>query len=303
MTPQAKILIAGSDGYIGQNTTKLLSQKHQVSTIGFYDKNQNSTFSGDLTDLVFVDKVVKNCPAPDVLVFLVGLAHKKGKGAELDFFEQVNCQTLVNLLNGLAKENKLPGKIIFASTISVYGERYNQNEYIETLEPNPFSPYATTKLQAEQYLLDNWEDRSWILRFSPVYSPDFMLNINRRTKMGKWFYKIGNGSKKLSLCNIENIKVAVEGIIDGKVPAGVYNISDPQSYSYNDLLKHQGASGVLRIPAFAIKLLYILGKIANNIFLKENSVKLITDNIFPSDKIRSYVDLPSTIYDVKFRND
>ena len=297
------LLIAGSDGYIGLNTSEFLSKKYQIYTIGFYDNEHESTFSGDLTDLGFVEIVVKNCPTPDVLIFLVGLAHKKGKGAEYDLFEQVNLKTLINLINGLTRENKLPGKIIFASTVSVYGERNTVSVYDETIPLKPFSPYAVTKLQAEQYLLDNWKDKSWILRFAPVYSSDFLLNINRRTKMNKWFYKIGNGVKKLSLCNIENIKVAVEGIIDEKVPAGIYNISDTQSYSYNDLLKHQGASGVLRIPAFAIRLLFVLGKMTNNIYLKENSIKLITDNIFSSDKIRHYIDLPATINDVKIRND
>ena len=298
-----KILLAGGDGYIGGNISSILSKKHCLSTVGYYDDNRVCTYSGDLSNLNFVNVVVSNCDKPSLLIFLVGLAHKKGKGAEYDLFEKVNLHTLINLINGLDKENKLPGKIIFASTVSVYGERYNQNEYSESLEPNPFSPYAATKLQAERYLFDNWVDRSWILRFAPVYSSDFLLNINRRTKMNNWFYKIGNGVKNLSLCNIENIKVAVEGIIDGKVPAGVYNISDQQSYSYNDLLKHQGASGVLRIPAFAIRLLFVLGKMTNNIFLKENSIKLITDNIFSSDKIRHYIDLPATINDVKFRND
>ena len=297
------ILIAGSDGYIGRNTTKLLSQKCHVSTIGFYDKNQSSTFSGDLTDPIFVDKVVRNCPTPDVLIFLVGLAHKKGKGAEYDLFEQVNLHTLINLINGLDQENKLPGKIIFASTVSVYGERSDVNAYTETTQLQPFSPYAVTKQKAEEFLIQNYPDRSYIFRFAPVYSPDFMLNIERRAKIGSYFYKVGNGESKLSLCNIKNIQNAIDGVIKDLLPAGIYNISDPKSYTYNDLLKNQGASVVLRIPAFVIRLLFILGKITNNIFLKENSIKLITDNIFSSDKIRTYIDLPGTINDVKFRND
>ena len=298
-----KILLAGGSGFIGSHLINYFENIYLITLIDKQELDCTNKINLDLADSQEVKRFVKDCPQHDILIFLIGLAHAKGKGKDLPVFEDVNYKTLVNLLSALEKHNKTPGKIIFASTISVYGERYNQNKYIESLEPNPFSPYAVTKLQAEQYLLDNWKDKSWILRFAPVYSSDFLLNINRRTKMDKWFYKIGNGSKKISLCNIENIKMAIEGIIDGKVPAGIYNISDPQSYSYNDLLKHQGASGVLRIPAFVIRLLFILGKITNNIFLKENSIKLITDNIFPSDKIRSYVDLPGTINDVKFRND
>ena len=296
-------MLAGADGMIGAYLVNCFDSKYKIISTSFYNPEGKYAFSGDMTSPEFTETVAQNCEKPDVLIFLVGLAHAKGKGKDLPEFTNINYQTLVNLLSALVKYNNIPEKIIFASTISVYGERYSKNQYIESLEPNPFSPYAVTKLQAEQYLLDNWKNRSWILRFAPVYSANFFLNINRRTKMGKWCYKIGNGSKKLSLCNIENIKVAVEGIIDEKVPAGVYNISDPIPYTYNDLLKHRGASGVLRIPAFAIRFFFVLGKMTNNVFLKENSVKLITDNIFPSDKIRSYVDLPATINDVKFRND
>jgi len=117
------------------------------------------------------------------------------------------------------------------------------------------------------------------------------------------YYKVGKGEKKLSLCNIENIKTVIDGIIEEEVPAGVYNISDPIAYTYKDLLKHQGASFVFRIPVLAIRLLYILGRITNNIFLKENSIKLITDNIFPSDKIQKYIRHNSTINDLKILND
>ena len=300
----AKILIAGGNGFIGSHLYYQLKEQASVVSLDYSNNlTEKDFFNLDLTDINGVNNFADNYNHFDVLIYLVGLAHAKGKGKDLPEYENVNYKTLVNLLSALENHNKLPKSIIFASTISVYGERYNQNEYTESLGPNPYSPYAVTKLQAEQYLLENWKERTWILRFSPVYSPKFLLNINRRTKLRKNYYKVGNGNRKLSLCNIENIQVAVENIINGTVPADVYNISDPQSYSYTDLLKHQGASGVLRIPAFAIRLLYVLGKMTNNIFLKENSVKLITDNIFPSDKIRSYVDLPSTINDVKFRND
>ena len=299
-----KILIAGGKGFIGSH---LISSLEKQAAITCFDNSPSQSAENfikvDLTDINKVNQIVDKCGYFDVLIFLVGLAHAKGKGKDLPEFEKVNYQTLVNLLTTLKTVGKTPSKIIFASTISVYGERYDQNRYNEVLEPIPFSPYAVTKLQAEQYLSDNFSNKSWILRFAPVYSSNFLLNINRRTKIGNGFYKIGNGTEKLSLCNIENIKTTIEGIIDGVVPAGVYNISDSMSYSYNDLLNHQGASFVFRIPVLAIRLLYILGRITNNIFLKENSTKLITDNIFPSDKIQKYIKLISTISDLKFSND
>jgi nucleoside-diphosphate-sugar epimerase len=264
---------------------------------------EENFFSLDLTQEADVKTFAEKSPTCDALIFLVGLAHKKGKGKELDEFRRINKQTLVNLLSKLDEKNKLPEKIIFASTISVYGEKYHQSVYGEDSGKKPFSPYAVTKLEAEQYLLDNFAEKSWILRFAPVYSSNFLLNINRRTRMGSKFYRVGKGSRKLSLCNIENIRVAVEAIIKDKVPAGIYNLSDPKEYTYIELLRCQKANWVLPIPAFSVRLLYYLGKFFNSTFLKENSVKLISDNVFPSDKIRSYVELPSVINDVIFDND
>ena len=299
-----KILLAGGTGYIGSHLFSHLKEHASVTSIDYGNAPTEKDFINlDLTDIDGVNYFVDKCDHFDVLIFLVGLAHAKGMGKDLPEFNKINYQTLVNLLSALDSNNKIPEKIIFSSTISVYGERYKQSFYNETLDPYPFSPYAVTKLQAEQYLQENFENRSWILRFAPVYSSDFLLNVDRRTKMGSRFYRVGKGFKKLSLCNIENIRVVVEAIINGNVPAGVYNISDPKDYTYNDLLAWRNANGFIRVPLFAIRTLYHLGKLFNSTYLKENSVKLISDNVFPSDKIRAFVDLPATINNVKFGND
>ena len=298
------ILLAGVNGHIGSLLHSKLKQKYSITSVDSSNGKIKEHFTKiDLSDMDHVQQYARDCIQFDVLIFLVGLAHAKGKGKDLYEFARINCQTLVNLLSALEDNNKIPHKIIFASTISVYGERYEIQYYNEEAVKKPFSPYAITKLDAEKYLVYKYTDKSWILRFAPVYSSNFMLNINRRTKIGKFFFKAGSGDKKLSLCNIDNIKIAVEGIIDAKVPAGSYNISDSKPYNYNELLIYQGASRILRIPAWTIRLLYALSKMTNNIFLKENSVKLITDNIFPSNKIRSYVVFPSTINGVKVQND
>ena len=291
-----KILIAGVSGFIG---SFLYSRFHKDYSITALDYSKGSIeenfFPLDLTQEEDVETFAEKFPKFDALIFLVGLAHKKGKGEELDEFRRINKQTLVNLLSKLDEKNKLPEKIIFASTISVYGEKINQNVYNEDSDTKPFSPYAITKLEAEEYLLNNFSNQSWILRFAPVYASNFQLNINRRTKTGGWFYKVGSGSKKLSLCNLENIGSAVQGILADKATAGVYNISDENEYSYNDLLNYVNAKWVIPVPSFVVKGLYYIGKMMNNIFLKENATKLISDNVFPSEKIRQYITLPATL--------
>jgi len=291
-----KILLTASNGFIGSYLGAHLKNKFTVTSISKSEQiDIGDCISVDLSDLAGVRNFVDNSQKFDTLIFLVGLAHKKGKGQEIDEFRRINKQTLVNLLSALEEQKKLPNKIIFASTISVYGEKLHQNMYNEESNKNPFSPYALTKLEAEEFLLEHYGEQSWILRFAPVYAPDFQLNINRRTQSGNWFYKVGNGSKKLSLCNLENIGSVVDGILEDKVPAGIYNISDENEYSYNDLLKYVNAKLIVRVPRLLVKGLYVVGKMMNNVFLKENATKLISDNVFPSDKIRKYISLSGTL--------
>ena len=291
-----KVLLAGANGFIGSFLYNRFNIDYSITALD-YSKGliEDNFFPLDLTQEADVENFTEKSPKFDALIFLVGLAHKKGKGKELVEFRRINKQTLVNLLSILREKAKLPAKIIFASTISVYGEKINQNVYNEDSEKNPFSPYAVTKLEAEEILLKSYGSQTWILRFAPVYASDFQLNINRRTRAGSWFYKVGNGSKKLSLCNLENIGSAVQGILENKVSAGIYNISDENEYSYNDLLNYVNAKWIVRIPAFLMQGLYYIGKMMNNIFLKENATKLISDNVFPSDKIREYISLTASL--------
>ena len=290
-----RVLLAGGNGFIGSNAfTHLTRLGHDVSSIDMSSSNNGkNSYSVDLTDkasvLIFADK----CEKYDILIFLVGLAHAKGKGKELPVFEVVNFQTLVNLTEAFKTHDKLPQKIIFTSTISVYGERLLTQIYPEELDPKPFSPYAITKRQAEVYLKEQYADISWILRFAPVYSSSFTLNIDRRTKMRGLYYIIGSGEKQLSLCHIQNIMDTFSNIIENKVPARVYNVSDADAYSYNDLHQKHNAR-IIRIPQFIPFLLFLIGEITQNIFLKENGIKLCSDNIFPSKKLNDYVSLSNS---------
>ena len=93
--------------------------------------------------------------------------------------------------------------------------------------------------------------------------------------MGIFFLDVGKGSSKLSLCIIENIGIAIDAIINEKVPAGIYNLSDPKEYTYDELLRWQQGNWVFPIPVFSLQLLSYVGKFMNSTFFKENTVAVV----------------------------
>ena len=290
-----RILILGSSGIIGSSLLSFLSSYFNgkdTEIHGCSSQNLNLLIKED------VENFVSENSRYNIIIFLVGLAHSKGKKKDLDQFYNINFKTLRNLFKYLKKYKKIPDKIIFSSSISVYGERYGQNKYKEESLKIPLSPYAVTKLMAEDYLLTNFKSITWILRFSPVYSKTFRLNLERRTLIFKKLFRVGNGRKKLSLCNLRNINIVIKNIINGGVPSGAYNISDNKIYIYNDLLRQYNDHKIIPIPIFSIYIVYVIGIISNNIFLRENSLKLMTDNIYCSKKIRNYIRLNYILKDL-----
>ncbi|MBK7978845.1 MAG: NAD(P)-dependent oxidoreductase [Ignavibacteriae bacterium] len=292
-----KILLAGQNGIIGSYLFNELKSHYHLFGIGKGAHISNNYCDLDLTDIKRVENFINQQIHFDVLIFLVGLAHDKGRNQDYPVFEKINFITLINLLESMKKLDKVPAKIIFSSTISVYGEKMDRDFYCEEDILNPNSPYAKTKILAENYLNKTFSNKSWILRFAPVYSEKFKLNITRRTTIKGKNYKVGKGENKLSLLNIKNIYYAVNQILEGKLPSGTYNIADQKIYTFNDLLNYTNIKTQITIPKIIPKTAYTLGKLLNNIFLQENSIKLLTDNIYSTTKLEKYIKLPYSLSD------
>ena len=248
-----RLLIAGGSGNIGRPLYETFVGKENITILVNNSKpiNENCT-TLNLLDFEKTKKFVKGSEKYDILIFLVGLAHKKGKKNDFEEFNNLNFMTLKNLTDAFVKHDKVPSKIIFASTISIYGERLKIDSYTEDVLPRPKTPYAITKFKAEEYLRNKLDSSSWILRLAPVYSSVFTLNIDRRLKIAGKNFLVGDGNIKLSLCHQNNIISVIESIIAGEISFGTYNLSDRKIYTYKDLHDYQKNDRFLKIPKFAI---------------------------------------------------
>ena len=149
-----QILICGSSGNIGSFLFENL--KHKYKVLGTSNSPNSKYFQIDLLDKSQIKKSLCDLGSIDTLIFTVGLAHSKGENKDYKMFEEVNLKTLKQTLLSLKELNNLPEKIIFTSTISVYGEKLESTVYLEDHKTTPSSPYAVTKLKAESFLLKNF---------------------------------------------------------------------------------------------------------------------------------------------------
>ena len=150
MKKSSKILICGGAGYIGGYLTDLLKSKGYNVTV--YD---NLTYegrflksvpfiSGDIRDKKKLSQVLKNF---DTVIWLAALVGDPACALQPALSNEINFEAT----KWLAENYK--GKIVFASTCSVYG--INLNLIGEEAEPNPLSVYARTKLEAEKAIIKN----------------------------------------------------------------------------------------------------------------------------------------------------
>lgn len=297
-----KILITGVYGTIGSYLCSKLKDTHEIIGIGRRESYDgcHKYYSCDITDKFQIENILKENSDLDIIIHCAALAHNKGNDLSKERFMKVNFEATKYFVDLSNKYLKLKN-FIFISTISVYGERLDKDVYVETDVCEPRSPYAVAKKLSEEYIIENCKSNYTMLRLAPVYSKDFTLNIERRSKIKGIPYVVGNGKQKLSLCNIKNIYDAVNYIVDNAETEvnEIYNISDSEVYEFNDLLEFIGAKNKIILPKFGFKMLYSLNNITiKKQFIHENSIKLISDNIYSSKKLSKKVDMKYGIKDV-----
>lgn len=297
-----KILITGVYGIIGSYLCQRLKEDgHYIVGIGKREEYEkcHKYYSCDITNYDNLEKVLKENKDIEIIIHAAALAHNKGNDLSKESFIKINYEGTKNLIDISNKFINLKN-FVFLSTISVYGERLNVEEYKEYERLLPKSPYAVAKKMSEEYIKSTCKSNYSILRLAPVYSKNFKLNIQRRTQIKGIGYTVGKGDKNLSLCNIKNIYLAVNYIIKNyeKETNNTYNISDSRSYSYKELLKYVNKKRKIIIPNLLMKFLYNINKVTTKyVFIEENAIKLLSNNTYPNEEINKKVNLKYNIED------
>ncbi|HIH22858.1 TPA: NAD-dependent epimerase/dehydratase family protein [Candidatus Micrarchaeota archaeon] len=129
----------------------------------------------------------------------------------------------VELTRRIVSTTPKSARIVFASSISVYGKLIRVVPADENSPTNLDSPYAATKLEAEKIILDS-NTNSIILRIGTIYGPGFSdyNMILSQIKNGSMKI-IGHGQNRVPFVHVMDVAKSIKGALDEKnAKPGVY---------------------------------------------------------------------------------
>ena len=279
-----KLLFTGGTGFLGRNIRPILDQQYEVSTCGITND--------DMIKANLAKEVPELPEKYDVVLHACGKAHVVPKTeAEKQAFYDVNYTGTIHLCDALEKVG-VPKSIIFISTMSVYGDVAGNNSTEETPLKGD-SPYADSKIKAEQYL-SNWCSKRGvilgILRPSLLAGEGAPGNLGAMVngiKTGKYL-SIAGGKAKKSILMAQDIAKLVPLVAE---KGGVYNVCDDYNPSFGELEKsiarQLGKRKPISIPYWFAKCLALIGDVFS--FFPINSrrlVKIVTSDTWSNEKAK-----------------
>ena len=171
-----KILVTGGSGFIGSHVVERYQDVAEVVVLDDlrtgHRKNLDGLkcrfVEGSILDRALVDDVMDGVDYVIHLAALVSVPESMSMPGET---VNINIHGLLNILESAQSHGVK--KLCFASSAAVYGENPIQPK-VETMAPDPRSPYAITKLDGEYYC-GLYAREGWLptacLRFFNVFGP------------------------------------------------------------------------------------------------------------------------------------
>jgi nucleoside-diphosphate-sugar epimerase len=246
-------LVTGGAGFIGSNIVdELLRRGQRVRVLDNFSTGREENMAefgsrvelirGDVRDEDAVDRAVQGA---DYVLHQAALASVPRSIADPTANNQVNAQGTLNVL--IAAKHHGVKRVVYASSSSVYGDSQELPK-VETMTPNPKSPYAVAKLAAEYYCRVYGELHGLAtvsLRYFNVFGPrqdpgsQYSAVIPLFVKAlleGRAPHIHGDGEQSRDFTFISNVVnanlLACEANVTG---ARVYNIACGGRYTLNQL--------------------------------------------------------------------
>ena len=246
-----KILVTGGAGFIGSHVVERFQGRAEIRVLDNFRTGYRHNLAGldceiiegSITDESIVRQSMEGIDDVFHLAALVSVPESMEKMSEC---VAININGLLNLLQ--AARSAGVRKLVFASSAAVYGDNPAMPK-VESMTPEPRSPYAITKLDGEYYC-GLFAREGWLstacLRFFNVFGPRqdpqgayaaaVPIFIEKALK-GESLRVFGDGEQTRDFIFVQDIVSALEFCALTEAPTGVYNCGYGKSMSLNSLIK------------------------------------------------------------------
>jgi nucleoside-diphosphate-sugar epimerase len=272
------VLITGANGFLGKYLKSAFEEQKPI-TLGLSGCDYNVDLSSTVPCF---------SQSFDKVVHAAGLAHlvPKSKESARRFFD-VNVTGTSNLLKALEQQPDLPEQFILISTVAVYGIETGL-EIDESAPLNGFSPYALSKISAEE-MLRVWGVKNnvstLILRLPLLAGSNPPGNLGAMFKAIKsgFYFRIGDGWARKSMVLASDV---AEFISTCRDCSGTYNLTDghhPSLWELDQAIASSLNRRIRKIPTLLIKFIARLGDFIPFIPIYSMKFKKLTSSLTFSD--------------------
>ncbi len=301
------ILVTGGAGFLGSALVRrLVALGHSVRVLDDLSAGDPSRLPpeasfarGDVNDVPRLWSLLQGVDCVYHLAARVSVPESRHFPRD---YNLVNVGGTVSVLEAMHQVG-VP-RLVFASSGAIYGNQAEQPVH-EALPPNPLSPYAVSKLAAEQYICTIsrlWGIEAVCLRIFNAYGPGQQLpaahppvipQFLRQALSGGSLVVHGDGEQTRDFVYVDDV---VEALVRAaNVPAPtcqVINVGSGVETSINALIDviaevtatkphrlyvSEQSSGVLRLAADLTRARQVLGY-APQVFLREGLRRILTED-------------------------
>lgn len=291
-----KVIVTGATGFFGSAiVARLRAGGHEVVPAS----RSSAQARVDVADAASCRALMTAHPGANTIVHAAALAHVPPGAQAAARCERINVEGTRNMIH--AAEAAGVERFVFISSVTVYGDYDLPAEVTEGTPTRSTSMYGSAKRRAED-MLAGYAARMEVssLRMSTMYAPDWLFNVRKRVSppfVGRFFYfTLDPRGRRYTLCSRRNGVEAVLWSVEGRLPAGTYNVSDQHVYSQGDILRAvervEGARPHLPIPIVIPRAAASLARLLPAVRMRENARsrhwKFCEHNVYSSAKLAAF---------------